>query len=155
MADDLGGVANIRAWATAPPLRDPVIVTPHDTAQGWTLPGSSVFRYLNAAAGPIGGQYASAGQYVWTARGLYGFGALWWSIATTTDSNQITLGVSAGQGQAYRVRVDGSPSSIAYFPGPGWGSYNITIHFPDRRWRSVVLQMTGFGSGFAGAATPI
>jgi lysophospholipase L1-like esterase len=155
MADDLGGVAAIRAWATAAPLRDPVTVSAHLSAQGWTLPGSRVFRYLNAAAGPIGGPYAQFGQEVWTARGLYGFGALWWSIATSTNSRRITLGVSAGQGQAYRVRVDGSPSSIQRFPGPGWRSYDITIRLPDSRWHTVVLQMAGFGSGFAGAATPV
>jgi lysophospholipase L1-like esterase len=150
VADDLGGVADIRAWASAPALPFPVVVSAYGSNLDWSLPGSGVFRYLGAAAGPTSGQY---GQDYWVASGLYGAGATSWSIATSTDGNQITFGVSAGPADAYRVRVDGSPSPIRYLPGPGWQSDDITVRFPDRRTRNVVLEMTGYGAGFLGAAT--
>lgn len=151
VADDLGGVADIRAWASAPPLRLPVVVSAHRTDLNWSFPASPVFRYLGAAAGPTSGPY---GQYYWVASDLHGVGATSWSIATSTDGSEITFGVSAGPADAYRVRVDGSPSPIRYLPGPGWQSDDITVRFPDSRPRDVVLEMTGYGTGFLGAATP-
>jgi lysophospholipase L1-like esterase len=150
MAGDLGGVADIRAWANAPRLTDPVVVAPHDGGRAWTYPFSDDFRYLGASAGPMSGEW---GNYDWTASGLYGAGATSWSIATATNGTQLTFAVSAGPLDGYRLRVDGSPSSIRYLPGPTWQSEDITVTFPDSRWRNVVLEMTGFGTGFLGAAT--
>jgi hypothetical protein len=153
-ADDLGGLASIRAWASAPPLHDPITIRRTAPNKPIVLPGNRVFRYFDAGAGPLTGRYARYGRWAWTARGLHGLGADAWSIATSTPSNELTVRVSGGARYAFRFRVNGSASAVKYLPNRHWQDRDITIRFPDARRRTVILQMTGYGSDFNGAVKP-
>jgi hypothetical protein len=102
-ANFLGGRAAIREWGSEPPLKASISLSSQEPPGTWIYPGNPVFRYLNAAAGPIGGKYRKYGRYSWTADGVRTFGADAWSIATTTTARAITLRITAGKGYAYQM----------------------------------------------------
>ncbi len=155
-AVNLGGTPEVRSWASAPALHDPISVRPRQGGKTMALPGARVFQYLNAAAGPATGPLARYGRYVWEPEGVRGVGADTWSIATGTTSRDLTLRVAGGPGYALRFRVNGSLSAIRYLPTntKQWKTYDVTIRFRDSGPHTVIFQMTGIHSFFDGAVVP-
>ncbi|HEX3975164.1 MAG TPA: SGNH/GDSL hydrolase family protein [Solirubrobacteraceae bacterium] len=154
-AVSLGGTAEVRSWASAPALHDPVTIRLQEADKTLALPGDRVFRYLNAAAGPATGPLARYSRYVWEPEGIRGIGADTWSIATGTTGRALTLRVAGGPGYAFRFRVNGSLSAINYLPQTKqWKTYDITIRFRDSGRHTVIFQMTGIHSIFNGAFEP-
>jgi hypothetical protein len=118
------------------------------------LPANHVFRYFDAGAGPLTGTNAKYGRWAWTAYGVHGLGADTWSVATATTTNQLTVRISGGAHYAVRFRINGSASAVRYLPNKHWQTSDVTIRFPNARRRTVLIEMTGYGSTFNGAVVP-
>jgi lysophospholipase L1-like esterase len=149
-ADDLGGTAYVRAWATAPSLRsvgESLDAKPQTTSR-LLLPGAKVFRYFGAVSGPIPGPY---GKHAYHGLGVSVVGADAWSVGVTSTGSGVTFRLAAGKGYAYRVRVDRSPGPARFLPLSGWHVYNLNLHFNRPATRTLVLELAGYGSDFLGA----